>query len=48
MKESRKWSKPGRAPYSVPEIIDMMSDKFDMNYDELTPELRKVFVEQDI
>ena len=48
MKESRKWSKPGRAPYSVPEILDMMSDKFDMNYDELTPELRKVFVEQDI
>jgi len=48
IKESRKWSKPGRAPYVVPEVIEVMSDKFDMNYDELTPEIRKVFVEQGI
>jgi len=48
MKESRRWSVPGRSPYSVPEVLEVMSDKFDMNYDELTPEIHKVFVEQGI
>jgi hypothetical protein len=48
MKESRRWSTPGRSPYSVPEVLEVMSDKFDMNYDELTPEIHKVFVEQGI
>lgn len=44
LKESRKWSVPGRAPYSIEEIVNEMSDKFDMNYTYLEPKIRNLFV----
>ncbi len=43
MKESRSWYKPGRAPYSIPEILEVVSDRFDMDYSGLTPELWDAF-----
>ncbi len=46
--ESRRWSKPGNSPYVNPKVLEVMSDKFDMNYDSLSPEIAKVFREQNI
>ena len=48
LKESRRWSQPGRAPYHVPEIVELMSDEFNMDYGALTPEIRQAFIEKRI
>ena len=48
LKETRRWSKPGRAPYSVIEILNVMSDKFDMNYLELESNIREIFIKENI
>jgi hypothetical protein len=32
----RKWYKVGKEPYKIPEIIEAMSDKMDMDYTKLT------------
>jgi len=35
----RKWNPAGKPPYTDPAILAEMSDKFDMNYDVMTPKL---------
>jgi hypothetical protein len=45
---SRSWSKPGNSAYGNKRILEAMSDKFDMNYSELSPELLKLFKEENI
>jgi len=48
LKDTRKWSKPGNSPYSNQEIIDAMSNKFDMNYNTLDPGIKKLFKKHNI
>lgn len=48
LKETRRWSVPGNSPYSVKEIVDSMSDKFDMNYKKLDPKIRELFIKHNI
>lgn len=45
---SRKWSKPGNSPYTNKAIIATMSNKFNMNYDEMTRKVYNAFLEADI
>jgi len=46
LQESRKWSVPGNSPYENKRILEHMSDKFDMNYNSLDPQLMKIFREE--
>ena len=46
--ESRSWSKPGNSPYRNKAVINAMSDKFDMNYKKLKPEIRKIYLSEKI
>jgi hypothetical protein len=48
MYHSRKWSAPGNAPYSNPNIISKMSNKFNMRYKEMSERLLKLYKEQNI
>lgn len=48
MKISRKWSAPGNAPYTNKNILDAMSDKFDMDYEILSEELIELFKKENI
>lgn len=49
MVHSRRWSKPGKAPYTNERIIAAMSDKFDMDYTNIhNPEIIKLYQEEDI
>ena len=48
MKISRKWSAPGNAPYTNKNILDAMSDKFDMDYENLSEELIELFKKENI
>jgi hypothetical protein len=48
MKISRKWSNPDNAPYRNKNIIDAMSDKFDMDYENLSEELIELFKKENI
>lgn len=48
LKESRRWSQPNKSPYSVIEIIELMSDEFDMDYDTLDPKIRQTFIDHNI
>ena len=48
MRKTRKWSKPNNSPYKNERVKSMMSTKFDMNYQVLTPKIEKVFKEEDI
>lgn len=41
----RKWYIIGKEPYNDPKIIELMSDKFDMDYDNLSPELISLYDE---
>jgi hypothetical protein len=43
MEEARAWYVIGREPYNNEAIIALMSDKFDMDYDNITDELRNLF-----
>jgi len=46
---SKRWSKPGNAPYSNERIIAAMSDKFDMDYTNIhNPDIIKLYQEEDI
>ena len=45
---SRKWSKPGNSPYSNKRLIAAMSNKFDMDYETLDPNIYKIFKEEKI
>jgi hypothetical protein len=48
LKTSRNWSVPGNSPYGNKRILDSMSDKFDMDYDKLSDEIKKMFKEEKI
>ena len=43
IKQSRKWSDPKNSPYNNQVVLSAMSEKFDMNYEELTPELVEIY-----
>jgi len=45
---SRRWSKPGNSPYSNARILELMSNKFDMDYTKMSPELTNIFQEENI
>lgn len=45
MAMKRKWYVIGKEPYNNPEIIKLMSDKFDMDYDNLSPDLIALYDE---
>ena len=38
----------GNSPYGNKRILNAMSDKFDMNYDKLSDEIKKMFKEEKI
>lgn len=48
LKISRKWSVPPNTPYSNPRVLKKMSTRFNMDYETLSPELKKIFVEEKI
>jgi hypothetical protein len=48
LKTSRNWSVPGNSPYGNKRILNSMSDKFDMDYDKLSDEIKKMFKEEKI
>jgi len=48
MKTSRKWSVPGNAPYTNKNILEAMSDKFDMDYENLSEGLVELFKKENI
>lgn len=48
MRFSRKWSNPNNSPYTNKNILNLMSDKFDMNYHSIDSEIQKVFVNENI
>jgi len=43
---TRRWSKHLGAPYLNKRLVAAMSDKFDMNYSRITPEIRRIFEEE--
>jgi hypothetical protein len=46
--ETRRWYKPGNAPYENKAVVSSMSKKFNMNYKSLSNRIRKVYIEQNI
>lgn len=48
LEKSRKWSVPGNSPYTNKRVLELMSSKFDMNYDVLDPTIEKIFREENI
>lgn len=44
VKKYRKWYIPGKEPYRIKEILDLMSPKFDMNYKVMNRDLEKSFI----
>lgn len=48
MYHSRKWSSPDNSPYSNPNIISKMSNKFNMRYKQMSERLLKLYKEQNI
>jgi hypothetical protein len=48
MGKTRRWSNPTNAPYGNKNLIDVMSNKFDMNYKRLSKRVEKVFVNENI
>jgi hypothetical protein len=45
---SRKWCNPKNTPYKNDSLVELMSSKFDMNYNKLTKKLLKAFTEENI
>ena len=45
---SRKWCSPKNTPYKNNRLVELMSSKFNMNYDKLTKRLLKAFTEENI
>jgi translation elongation factor EF-1beta len=43
MRKNRKWYTVGKEPYNIPEIINIMPNKFDIDYSKMTPEIEKKF-----
>lgn len=48
LKETRKWCSPKNYPYNNKRLLSKMSNKFNMDYKKLTPELRLIFKEENI
>lgn len=48
LKISRKWSDPGNSPYTNKNILEAMSDKFDMDYENLSGGLIELFKKENI
>jgi hypothetical protein len=48
MRYSRKWSKPGNAPYSNKSIYEAMPSNFRMNYKKMSDKYLKLYKEQNI
>ena len=45
---TRKWSKPKNSPYKNKNLVNAMSNKFNMKYEYLTPKLEKIFRTENI
>jgi hypothetical protein len=45
---SRKWCSPKNSPYKNNRLVELMSSKFNMNYNKLTKRLLKAFTEENI
>jgi len=45
---SRKWCSPKNSPYKNNRLVELMSSKFNMNYNKLTKKLLKAFTEENI
>jgi hypothetical protein len=48
MLHSRKWSSPENSPYTNKNIIEALSDKFDMVYDHLTEDIKELYMKENI
>lgn len=48
MKVSRKWSDPENSPYTNKNILEAMSDKFNMDYENLSDGLIELFKKENI
>jgi hypothetical protein len=48
LKETRRWSKPENAPYKNENVINAMSDEFDMNYESLDEHIREIYKKENI
>ena len=48
MYHTRKWSSPSNSPYTNPAIQSVMSSRFNMKYDELTPRVYNAFAKANI
>jgi hypothetical protein len=48
MKISKKWIDHNNSPLKNPRILNSMSNKFNMNYDKLSPKLIRIFEEEKI
>jgi hypothetical protein len=48
MRVSRKWSTPKNSPYKNERLVETMSNKFDMDYENLPDNLLKIFIEEKI
>lgn len=45
---SRRWCNPSNTPYKNNNLVEVMSDRFDMNYKKLSKKLLKIFEEENI
>jgi hypothetical protein len=48
IKITRKWSEPGNAPYQNENVLEAMSDQFNMDYVNLSEDLRNLFITENI
>jgi hypothetical protein len=48
IKTTRKWSEPDNSPYTNMNIVNAMSDKFDMDYEKLSDELLEIYKREKI
>jgi hypothetical protein len=48
MRVSRKWSNPNNSPYKNNRLVEAMSNKFDMDYENIPDNLLKIFIEEKI
>jgi hypothetical protein len=46
--QTRKWLKPGKSIYNNDYLISHMSERFDMDYESLSPEMLKIFKSADL
>lgn len=44
IKETRKWNKPGQAPYQIKEVWSSMPDTFDMDYTTISDDIKELYL----